>query len=264
MSVMYTAISEDGTPIAYWREGSGPPLLLVHGGACDHYAWYSVTPMLARTFTVYALDRRGRGQSGDTPPHTVARELEDIVAVLGAIGEPAHLLGHSAGAILALGAAERAETLRSLILYEPPFIIHGARPRPAPEILERMKALLAAGDHDEVLRIAMRESIDVPEEQIERMKAGPGWEHLRAVAPAIPYDWKLWDERLEPGRLARLRMPALLLLGSESPAWLHVGTKAVLAALPNARLAMLPGQAHAAMVTAPELFAQAVARFAAD
>src|ERR1700722_893960 len=143
---METVISADGTGIAYWREGSGPPLLLVHGGVCDHLAWRFVGPFLARKFTVYTCDRRGRGESGDTPPYAVERELDDIDALLQMIRDPAHLLGHSAGGILALLAAERTDSLLSLILYEPAFVVDGARQRPGPDVLEKMRSLLAAGD----------------------------------------------------------------------------------------------------------------------
>src|SRR5208283_2740107 len=108
---METVTSSDGTRIAYWREGSGPPLLMAHGGLCDRFAWYFVVPLLARKFTVYTFDRRGRGASGDTPPYAAEREREDIAAILGAIGEPVHLLGHSAGGILALQIAERTRDL---------------------------------------------------------------------------------------------------------------------------------------------------------
>jgi len=258
---METAISADGTPIAFWREGSGPPLLLVHGGVCDHHAWYFVVPLLARRFTVYTYDRRGRGQSGDTPPYAVERELEDIAAMLSTIGEPAHLLGHSAGGILALKAAERRSDLLSLTLYEPAFVVDGARKRPGPEVLEKMQALLAAGDRDEVIRIAIRETLELPEHEIAAMGQGPGWEHLRAVAHTVPYDWMLWTERLDEEKLAAMHTRTLLLMGSESPSWLQMGTKAVAAALPCTKLEVLQGQEHSATITAPEMFAQVVIRF---
>jgi pimeloyl-ACP methyl ester carboxylesterase len=258
---MQTTISADGTHLAFWREGAGPPLLLVHGGACDHMAWYYVAPLLARMFTVYTYDRRGRGASGDTLPYAVEREVEDVTAMLKEIGEPAHLLGHSAGGILALLAAERTPDLLSLTLYEPAFVIDGARERPSPDVLKKMQALLAAGDRDEVVRIAMRETLGVPEDEIAAMGAGPGWEHLRASAHTIPYDWELWDERFDAVRAGTVRTRALLLMGSESPAWLQIGTNAVLAALPCAQLQVLPGQEHVATVTAPEMFVAAVANF---
>ncbi len=210
---METAASADGTRIAFWRAGSGPPLLLVHGGICDHFAWYFVAPRLARRFTVYTFDRRGRGDSGDTPPYAAEREVEDIAALLQAIGEPAHLLGHSAGGILALQAAERARDLLSLILYEPAFVIDGARERPGREILEKMRSLLAAGNRDETVRIAMRESVGASEAEIAALAAGPGWQRLLAVADAIPNDWMLWEERFDAKSAGAIRMRKLLLTG---------------------------------------------------
>jgi pimeloyl-ACP methyl ester carboxylesterase/AcrR family transcriptional regulator len=258
---METTTSDDGTRIALWRRGSGPPLLLVHGGACDHLAWYFVTPLLAQKFTVYSFDRRGRGGSGNTEPYDAEREVEDLLAVLSKIDEPAHLLGHSAGGIVALKAAERQADLLSLMLYEPAFIVDGTRERPGPEILERVRALIAEGDLDEVIRIAMRESLSMPEAEIEAMRAGPGWEQLRSVAPAIPNDWMLWEERLEPERLANLHLPTLLLVGSKSPSWLRTTSRAILAALPQAREVEMAGQGHTAMIGAPELFAREVVGF---
>lgn len=256
-----TITSTDGTRIAFWREGSGPPLLLVHGGLCDHLAWYFTVPLLAHSHTVYVFDRRGRGASGDTPPHAVEREWEDIAAMLRLIGQPAHLLGHSAGAILSLAAAGRADSLRSLILYDPPFAIEGGRERPAPSILHRMETLLAAGDRDEALRIAMRETVGMPDSAIEQMRASPGREHLLGAAGAIPHDWAVWQERLEPERLSALQMPVLLLLGTDSPNWIRVSTQAVQAAIPRARIVELAGQGHSATITAPEMFASAVTDF---
>jgi pimeloyl-ACP methyl ester carboxylesterase len=255
---METVTSVDGTPIAFWREGSGPPLLLVHGGICDHFAWYFVVPLLAKRFTVYTFDRRGRGSSGDTLPYAAEREREDIAAMLRAIGEPAHLLGHSAGGILALQAAERARDLLSLILYEPAFVVEGARERPAPEILEKLRGLIAAGNRDEAVRIAMRESVGLSEAEIDAIAGGPGWTRLLAVAPAILHDWMLWEERFDASKVSGMRTRTLMLMGSDSPRWLRQGAEAVVAALPDARMAVLPGQGHSAMITAPELFARAV------
>jgi pimeloyl-ACP methyl ester carboxylesterase len=257
-----TATSADGTQIAFWREGQGPPLLMVHGGACDHLAWFFVAPLLARVFTVYTYDRRGRGESGIVLPYTVDREVEDVEAMLGAIGEPAHLLGHSAGGILALETAERTNNLLSLILYEPAYVVPGAREKPNPEILEKMNALLSTGNRAEVVRIAIRETIGLPEAEIAAMEQGPGWEQLCSVAHAIPYDWKLWDRELAVDRLSTIQAQALVLMGSESPKWLKKAAETLASALPGAELKTLEGQAHSAMITSPALFAQAVVEFA--
>jgi pimeloyl-ACP methyl ester carboxylesterase len=259
---METVTSADGTRIAFWREGSGPPLLMVHGGVCDHLAWYYVVPLLARKFTVYTYDRRGRGESGNTPPYSVEREVEDVAAMLKAIGEPAHLLGHSAGAMLALAAAERSNDLLSLMLYEPAFLIEGARERPGPDVLEQMKSLLAAGDRDAVIRMAIRQTVEFSEDQIAAMEVGPGWEQLRSVADAIPQDWELWGQPFIAERVSTVQTRTLLLMGSESPSWLRAAARAVLAALPCATLEVLEGQEHHATITAPQMFATAVANFA--
>lgn len=257
-----TAISKDGTRIAFWREGQGFPMLLVHGGACDHMAWYFVVPLLARDFEVYTYDRRGRGGSGGTSPYAVEREVEDVLAMLEAIGQPAHLIGHSAGGILALEAAEQTDKLLSLTLYEPAFVVPGARERPNPEILEQMNALLAIGDRAGVVRIAIRETLELPEAEIAAMESGPGWEQLCSVANAIPNDWLLWDRKLEMERLNAIQTEVLLLMGSESPSWLKGATMAIRQALPEASFKLLNGQGHSAMITDPGLFARTVIEFA--
>jgi pimeloyl-ACP methyl ester carboxylesterase len=261
MNATSHASSADGTQIAFWREGSGPGLLLVHGGLCDHLAWYFVTPLLARHFTVWSFDRRGHGKSGDTFPYSIEREAEDIDAMLQIIGEPACLVGHSAGAILSLVGALRGTQFRKLILYEPPFIVDNARSRPAPDILPEMQRLLAEGKPDDALRIAMRETVELSDAEIDHMRSQPGWEHLRESARGIPNDWKIWDQPF-PEHLQDLRTPTLLLQGSESPEWIRTSTRAVQRALPVATLVEMAGQGHSAMITAPELFAEHVVQFA--
>lgn len=258
---MQVTSSADGTRIAFWREGSGPPVLLVHGGICDHHAWHAVVPLLARRHTVWTYDRRGRGASGDAPPYRVEREVEDITALLDAIGEPAHLLGHSAGAMLALAAALRGPRLLSLILYEPPFAVGGDPADPDPGERAQIEACLAAGDRDQALRLAMRATVATPDAELDRLQAGSGWQHLRALAPSILYDWRIWEEGRIPPRPTTLPVPVLLLLGSETIPRIRVATEALRQALPRARLKILPGQAHFAMVAAPELFAGEVVDF---
>ena len=254
--------SKDGTPLACWRQGSGPALLLVHGGLCDHLAWHFAAPLLANRLTVWTFDRRGRGESGTTQPWSVEREVEDILALLGAIGEPAHLLGHSAGAILSLRAASGAHPVRSLMVYEPPYLMAGQRERAAPELLAQIERLLRMGDCDEALRIAMRATVGLSDGEIDAMRSSPGWEHLRGAAPALPNDWRIWQEPFDPEILKRVTVPSLVLAGTESPDWMRAAARAVLAALPAATFAELAGQGHSAMVTAPELFANAVCQFA--
>jgi len=154
---MEYVIAPDGMRIAYWRTGDGPPLVLVHGTADDHTIWSALLPILAKRFTVHALDRRGRGGSGAYDPATYAIEDEfaDVAAVVDAIGEPAHLLGHSYGALCALEGALRTDNLMKLVLYEPPMII--GEPFVPPEAVARLEALLAAGHQEGVLLMFVRE-----------------------------------------------------------------------------------------------------------
>jgi len=259
---MQKVISHDGTALACWQSGGGTPLLLVHGGLCDHLAWFFAAPLLAKHFSVWTFDRRGRGQSGEGLPHSPQREADDIESILAAIGEPAHLLGHSAGGIASLHAALRIPTLRSLMLYEPPYIATGARAKPDPAILKEMERLLAAGDPDAALAIAMRETVDMSDAEIDSLRRSQGWDNLRAAARAIPYDWALWDDQPPPEALAAIATPALALMGSRSPSWLRAATQAVAAALPHAQLVTLEGEGHSAMFTAPERFAAEIVRFA--
>ena len=251
----------DGISLACWRAGSGPPLLLVHGGLCDHLAWHFVVPLLARHFSVWTYDRRTRGLSGDSQPYAVELEVQDILALLTTIGEPTHLLGHSAGAILSVLAAKETDRLRSLVLYEPPFILEGVRDRPKPELLARIKSLLAAGRPDDALRLAMRETVGLADAEIDAMQAGPGWEHLRGSARAIPNDWEIWEQPFDEASIRKIALPTLVITGSDSPQWIRAAALAVFRALPNAQFADLHGQGHSAMFTAPELFTETVERF---
>ena len=144
---MQTIYSRDGTLIAYQRSGQGSPLVLVHGTTADHTRWTPVLPMFERYYTVYAVDRRGRGESGDAEHYTIEQEFDDIVAVVNSIDEPVHLLGHSYGAICSLEAARRTTRVKKLILYEPP-IPTGIEIYPH-EVVNRIQVLLDAGKREE-------------------------------------------------------------------------------------------------------------------
>ncbi len=259
--------SPDGTTIAVTCSGTGPPLVIVHGAVMGSIAWHAVASLLASQFTVYALDRRGYGESGDTAPYTVAREIEDIIAVLDSIGEPASLLGHSSGAILALMVAERGQPLRRLMLYEPPLFIGGCRPRPAADLPDRLEALVAAGDRDAVLRTFLREGPAVPEAEIDRMQAGDGandgWAMMASQARVLPHDARIATTyTLEPWRVRAIKTPTLLLLGGESLPWVQTDIGVLAATLPQSQIAILPGQDHLANVTAPDLLAREITQFA--
>ena len=111
-------VSRDGTSIAVWQSGEGPPLVLIHGAAADHSRWAPVLPALEQRFTVFAVDRRGRGRSGDANDYALEREFDDVVAVVESAGEAVNVLGHSYGGICALEAALLTDRIRKLVLYE--------------------------------------------------------------------------------------------------------------------------------------------------
>lgn len=258
---MATVRSSDGVAIGYQVSGAGAPLVLVHGMGGTAARWAPVLPALARHFRVYTLDRRGRGASGDAPAYGLEREVEDIVAVLDAIGEPADLLGHSFGGVCALEAALRAQSLRSLVLYEAPVPLPGVTIYPE-GLLARLEALLAAGDREAVLTTFLREVVRMPDDAYRLFRASPVWPGRVAAAHTLPREIRAHQGyRFDAGRFAGLAAPTLLLLGGDSPAFFGASTRALAAALPASRTAVLPGQQHVAMDTAPDLFVREVLAF---
>jgi pimeloyl-ACP methyl ester carboxylesterase len=256
-----TGPSVDGTPIAYWRSGEGPPLVLVHGTAADHSRWASVLPAFEQRFTVYAIDRRGRGGSGDSNDYAVEREFEDVAAVVDSLGESAVLLGHSYGALCALETALLTRNVRKLVLYDPGIEVVGEEIYPH-EVIERLEALLRARDRDGVVATTMREVAGLPLETVEYMRSQPVWQARVDAAHTIPRELRAVKAyRLDPERFGDLGVPTLLLSGGDSPAALRKAAEAVDEMLPDSRLVVMPGQGHAAMDTGTDLFTTKVLRF---
>jgi len=257
---MQTISSRDGTAIAFARSGVGPPLVLVHGTAADHTRWKPLLPELEARFTVFAVDRRGRGGSGDAPTYSIEREFEDIAAIVDSIGEPALLLGHSFGAVCSLEASLRTRNVRRLVLYEPP--IRTKESFYLQETVARLQALLDGGDPDNVVATFFREVVRARESEIGMLRSLPNWPNRVAAAHTILREMRINDEyRFEPARFAAMRVPTLLLLGGGSPAMFKDAAEAVRVALPDARLAVMAGQQHTAMNTAPDLFLREVLGF---
>ena len=258
---METISSKDGTQIAYRRSGEGPPLVLVHGTAANHGRWSPILPALEERFTIYAIDRRGRGGSGDGPGYAVYREFEDVAAVIDSIGEPVNLLGHSYGALLALEAALLTGNIRKLVLYDPGIEAAGQEIY-LHEVIERLEALLGAGNRDEVVATTMREVAGLPPETVEHLRSLPVWQTRVAAAHTIPRELRVVKAySFDPERFRGLRVPTLLLSGGASPAALRKATEAADEALPDSRIVVMPGQGHAAMDTGTDLFTAEVLRF---
>jgi len=252
--------SRDGTVIGFWRSGTGPPLLLVHGTTADHMRWAPVLPSLEQHFTVYAMDRRGRGGGGDSTDHHILREAEDVAAVMEAIGEPTFLLGHSYGAICSLEAARLTDRVRRLILYEPP--IPTGLPMYPPGIPDRMQALTDRGEWEAALEVFLREVVRMPEHELDAFRQLPMWRVRIPLAPTISREVAIdRTYRFNAEKFVNVQVPTLLLLGGDSPQLFRQAVERIDAALPNTRVVILPGQQHMAMDTHPELFLREVLQF---
>ena len=251
--------SKDGTLIAYERSGAGPALVLVHGTTADHTRWGYVLPHLEQRFTVYAVDRRGRGQSGDSAVYSLEREYEDVAAIVDSIPGTVNLLGHSYGALICLEAALRVTNISKLILYEP-YVSTGRTIYP-PSVRARIQALLDSDDREGVLLVFFREIVGVPEDQLEALRNETAWAGRLAAAHTIPREFADEDYILDPRCFENLNVPTMLLQGSKSPDFVKTATEMVHAALPNSRIVVMPGQQHIAMRTAPEMFVRLVVGF---
>jgi pimeloyl-ACP methyl ester carboxylesterase len=247
--------TSNGITISYVEYGSGPPIVLVHGGFSDHQTnWQEVAPLLRGRFAVTAVARRGRGETSATTGHGVMDEAADVVAVLREIGEPVFLLGHSYGALCALEAAARYPAgVRELVLYEAP-----TPDIASAEVVARLEAFGARGDWDGMVQGFLDEVLQVPADDIAALRASPGWEIWTSDAAASLHDLRaVVAYRFDVNRFRGLELPVLLLIGSESPRGLYL-TDALAAILPNARVHVLAGQAHEGMTTAPEQFVEAI------
>jgi len=239
--------SKDGTTIAYERSGSGPALILVDGALCSRAFGPSpkLATRLAPHFTVYAYDRRGRGQSGDTPPYSPAREVEDIAALIEAAGGSACLLGLSSGGALALEAAASGLPIKKVVAYEPPYVDDaGQRGGAAHEV--QLKGLLAIGNRGGAVKYFMQDMVGAPGPVVVMMQLVPWvWRKLKAVAHTLPYDAAVMTQfRIPRTRFASIATPALVMNGSKTDARLKEAARAIADAVPGARHRELPGQTH--------------------
>ena len=264
MDNMEMVTSRDGTPIAYERGGEGPPPVLVHGTTSDHSTWELVQPELHKHFTVYAMDRRGRGESGGGSAYNIEREFEDVVEIIDSIDGPVDLFGHSYGAICVLEAALRSNQVRRLVLYEGTFPVPEGTELYPPGALDRVRSSLKAGDREAALTTFYRDIVLMSPEEIEMFRSLPLWPARVALAPTIPHEMRAFESytfAFDPAKLSNLRTPTLLLLGGDSPAIEKAAAEALDAALPDSRIVVMPDQAHLAHRTAPELFAREVVQF---
>jgi pimeloyl-ACP methyl ester carboxylesterase len=238
---METVTSADGTPIAYERSGTGPALLVSTGAFCDRTSSAPLGEHFGDRYTVYRFDRRGRGDSGDTRPWAVAREVEDLAAVVAATGEAPLVYGHSSGAALALEAAAAGVPARKLAVYEPPYVPGEGT---APETADRMAALCAGGQPEEAALLFLRNT-GMDDEQLQQMRSTPFWPRMVSLAPQLAYDVRLGNRGSVPvDRLAAIQCPTLALAGELSAPWATDGAAAIAAAVPDGRSEIVEGQHH--------------------
>lgn len=255
---MPTVASADGTTIAYDRQGEGPPVVLVDGALCYRESGPNgaLAAELAGRFTVVTYDRRGRGASGDTAPYAVEREVEDLAALIDAVGGEAHLYGISSGGALALEAASRGLPVTRLAVYEAPFVVDDSRP-PLPDDYAQRQGQLALQDRRaDAVRLFMREGVGLPAAVVAMMRLMPGWSKLKGVAHTLPYDTALTADLQRGAPLPRdrwdaLTVPIAVVCGSKSPAWMQTGMRELADVLPTATHHTLDGQTH--IVKAPVL-----------
>jgi pimeloyl-ACP methyl ester carboxylesterase len=267
-----TVLSRDGTPIALFSSGKreGPPLVLVHGATADHTTWRTSGPLLAAHHVIYAIDRRGRGASGDGPAYAIEREFEDLVAVAEAVAAEVDdgqvdVVGHSYGGRIGLGAALRTATIRRLVVYEgapPPASGHGYQ---IDGVLGRVEAFVAAGDRDEALATFMRDIVGMPPAELAAFRADPIWPRRSA---AVGTTIRELQEEVSPAgsldALGAVRQPVLQILGGASAPVFGEATRALDARLANGRVITIDGARHAAHHTHASAFTAAIEAFLAE
>lgn len=244
-------ISKDGTKIAYETLGTiGMPLILIDGAMCFRESG-PMRPLAEKAqsdFIVYAYDRRGRGESSDTAPYAVEREIEDIEAIIEAAGGQAYLYGISSGAVLALKAAHSlGEKIYALAMYEAPVVLSVAQQEEALRFTESVDIALANDDRDKAVLLFMKrvmKALGMPEETISSMAGTPMWDSMKMLAPTIGYDNHVMGDSGIPDVATDLTAPTLVAVGGTSPKTMKEAAKALAAAIPNCTEITIPDQSH--------------------
>jgi hypothetical protein len=240
MDVLHSA---DGTRIAFDRLGRGDPLVLVSGASTGRAVHGALAELLAEDVTVFNYDRRGRGDSGDTAPYAVDREIEDLAAVLDVAG-PARVFGNSSGAVLALRAAVAGLPIVELALWEPPIMLDPDAGHRHRRYVTELTARLEDGRPGDAVALFLT-TVGVPEQAVAGMRQGPGWADLEAIAPTLLHDALVMGDSALPTGLGSVTVPTVVLTGSETGAWADAAARALTAVLPAGRHHVLKGQDHA-------------------
>ncbi|BCB77801.1 alpha/beta hydrolase [Phytohabitans flavus] len=248
------AVSADGTVIAFDAWGEGEPLVIIDGAT----AYPAINPINAElgglldgAFRTYAYDRRGRGDSTDTAPYAIEREIEDIAALIEVAGAPATVFGWSSGAVLALDAAAAGLKIKRLVLFEPPFVVDDSRPPLPADYVERLDAAVAAGRPGDAAAIFMTDAAGAAPEDLAGIRESEFWPVLEAVAPTIAYDGRIMGTTMSGNPLPRDRwaavtVPTLVMHGTNTFPAMIPAARALAELLPTATLRQVEGEQHSA------------------
>jgi pimeloyl-ACP methyl ester carboxylesterase len=266
---MSTVRSKDGTTIAFDACGDGQPLIMIDGAT----AYRGVNPtnaevgrLLGDECRVYVYDRRGRGESTDTAPYAVEREIEDLAALIADAGAPAVVFGWSSGAVLALDAAAASLPITQLALFEPPFVVDNSRPPRPADYVQRLDDYIGDGRRGDAVELFLTASAGMPADAVAGVRQSPFWPALEAVAPTIAYDGRIMGTTMSGAPLPRDRwaaitVPILVLHGTGTEPWLITAAKALADLLPTASLQAVQGQQHSTTV---DVLAPALRQFIQD
>jgi pimeloyl-ACP methyl ester carboxylesterase len=254
--------SKDGTVIAFERSGEGPPVILVVGAFNDRVAGAPLAAALQERFTVFNYDRRGRGDSGDTPPYAVEREVEDLEALIEEAGGSASVFGYSSGAVLALRAAARGLAITRLALYDPPVSADGGAGRLREDLAARVAGLVEEGRRGDAVELFQTEAVNLPAEVVAQIRRAPFWPALEAMAHTLVYESEILGNGSLPTELAAsVEAPTLIIVGGESHPYLREKAPVLADVMPVARARVLEDQGHDLV---PQVLAPVLEEFLAD
>lgn len=258
-----TVTSADGTTLAVDTVGTGAPVILIGGAFNDRSTVAALAAELAPKFSAVTYDRRRRGGSDDRSEYyTIQSEFDDLAAVIAHVGGRASVFGHSSGAVLAMAGTLYGLPIDKLAMYEPPYIADGNRPAPPADLLDRLEALVRAGDREGAVELFLLESVGAPPEMVAGMRASDAWGFLLTQADSLPYDVLVTgpDLRMPVELMAALTTPTLAVYGDQTWPWLAAATKAVAEAVPGAELVEIKGEDHG-ILAHPEALEPALAEF---
>jgi pimeloyl-ACP methyl ester carboxylesterase len=240
-----TTTSADGTTLAFELDGDGPPIIFVGGAFNTRSTTAPLAAALRDRFSTLNFDRRGRGDSGDTPPYAVEREIDDLDAMIQAAGGSAAVFGYSSGATLALKAAARGSAITKLVVYDAPFAVDESHPRLPAGFADELVRLIEAGRRGDAVELYQRVAVGIPEDVVVRMRQAPFRPGLEAIAHTLSYDARVVGDLTLPSDLIRsITAPTLVIDGEASPPVMRTAAEALVRTLPDARRCTLAGEGH--------------------